>query len=484
MSVLQKASITSPFGEIDECAAFTLTNALETYTLFDVCDVGREYTLSFWIKSAAAGSLAVLGESIASSTAWSEHVIRYVAQSKNLVLDFNAAGTYYIYHAQNELGNQQTDYSEAPEDAEERLEHNIVLTAEGLLETIRSVQSDLTGTTERVTKVERTTEGITESVTAIEKGQDGIKTRLKTAEEQITPERIVQTVRSSAGYQEDRQSIIDQTDNNITLAVQDKVTQDDIDKSIEEIDTFDGSSVTIDDSGVAVKSGGTFKVKTGAGVMIETGGAFNVASEKFSVDENGEMSAVNARISGQISVDGHDVWHKGQLVVSTAQPSNPTEGMIWVKPDTSSIPAAGTWTAPALTSRPWVNPYNVALAGTSIGAAPSNATYTYTVRVPVYHTFNNTTATKVKVFLGSASGAETIAMGEKTFSAGGADVYEATVVSNTWLGNSGTIWIKVEFGDGGNMTVNSHEAISCTLTAKSTSGGTGWKNCTVQMFMG
>lgn len=307
MSVLQKVSVTSPFGESDECAAFTLTNALETYTLFDVCDVGREYVFSFWLKSAAAGSLAVLGESIASSAAWTEHVIRYVAQSKNLVLDFNAAGTYYIYHAQNELGNQQTDYSEAPEDAEERLEHNIVLTAEGLWETIRSVQSDLTGTTERVTKVERTTEGITESVTAIEKGQDGIETRLTTAEEQIKPDRIVQTVRSSAGYQEDRQSIIDQTDNKITLSVQDKVTQEDIDNSIDAIDEFHGTTVDITDSGFKVKTGGTVEIEAGAGVMIETGGAFNVASDKFAVDENGEMSAVNARISGQVSVDGHDV---------------------------------------------------------------------------------------------------------------------------------------------------------------------------------
>lgn len=484
MSVLQKVSITSPFGESDECAAFTLTNALETYTLFDVCDVGREYTFSFWIKSAAAGSMTVRDFTFDTNATWSEFRQTYIADSENIVLDFNAAGTYYIYHAQNELGNMQTDYSEAPEDAEERLEHNIVLTAEGLWETIRSVQSDLDGTTERVTKVEKTAEGIKESVTAVEKDQDGMETRLKTAEEKITADAIVQTVRSSDGYKEDQQSIIDQTSNSIKLAVEDKVTQDDIDKSIEEIDTFNGSSVTIDNSGVAVKSGGTFSVETGAGVMIATGGAFNVASDKFSVDENGEMSAVNARISGQVSVDGHDVWHKGQLVVSTAEPTSPTEGMIWVKPDTSSIPAAGTWTAEALTSRPWVNPYNVALAGTSIGAAPSNATYTYTVRVPVYHTFNNTTATSCKVYLGSTSGAETIAMGEQTFSAGGADVYEATVVSSTWLGNSGTIWLKVSFGDGGNMTVNSHEAISCTLTAKSTSGGTGWKNCTVQMYMG
>ena len=39
-----------------------------------------------------------------------------------------------------------------------------MLTAEGLWETIRSVQSDLDGTTERVSKVEKTAEGITESV--------------------------------------------------------------------------------------------------------------------------------------------------------------------------------------------------------------------------------------------------------------------------------------------------------------------------------
>ena len=250
-----------------------------------------------------------------------------------------------------------------------------------------------------------------------------------------------------------------------------KVTQEDVDKSIGAIDEFHGTTVDI----------------TSAGFAIKTGGTFTVDSKKFDIDENGEMSAVNARISGQLSVEGNDVWHKGQLIVSTAQPSNPSTGTIWVKPDLTAIPAAGTWSLNALTSRPdvWTNNYDYALSGTNIGAAPSNATYTYEVSVPVYYGYNGSGACDVTVYLGASSGAATISMGTKTFSDAnkGGNMYTATVTSNTWLGNAGTIYMRVNFSAPNLMTVNSHSPFTCTLTAKS-STATGWKVCEVQMYTG
>ena len=197
------------------------------------------------------------------------------------------------------------------------------------------------------------------------------------------------------------------------------------------------------------------------------------------------MSAVNARISGQLSVDGHDVWHKGNIIVSTATPSNPTPGTIWVKPDMTGIPAAGTWSHEALPSRPWSNNYVVELSGTSIGAAPSNATYTYEVSVPVYYSHNKTGTCTCTVYLGATSGAKTISMGTQSFGANnaGGNTYTASVTSTTWLGNSGKIYLIVVFSNGNLMTVNSYEAFTCTLMAKSTSA-TGWKACEVQMYIG
>lgn len=240
-------------------------------------------------------------------------------------------------------------------------------------------------------------------------------------------------------------------------------------KAIEDIDEFHGTTVEITDSGVDIKTGGTFTVD----------------SEKFDIDENGEMSAVNARISGQLAVDENDVWHKGILVVSTATPKNPQEGMIWVKPDTTSIPAAGTWTAAALASRPWKNNYAAKLSGTSIGSAPGSATYTYEVSVPVYYNYNSTSNCTCTVYLGSSSGGKDIAFAAKTYNhdnAGG-NIYKASVTSTKWLGNADAIYMLVVFSDGGAMTVNSHTPFSCTLTAKTTSAA-GWKPCEVQMYAG
>lgn len=249
-------------------------------------------------------------------------------------------------------------------------------------------------------------------------------------------------------------STITQTSNSIALAVA-------------AIDEFHNTTVDISATGVAIKTGGTFTVE----------------SQKFDINESGEMSAVNARISGQVSVNGNDVWHKGILVVSSVAPSNPVDGMIWVKPDASGIAATGTWTHDALTSRPWENPYNVALSGQSIGAAPSNATYTYTVSVPVFYSWNGSGTITCTVYLGASEGAQTINMGKQSFSKSGDHIYTATVTSSTWLGNSGTIYMKISFSSGAYMSVNSHEAFSCTLTAKSSSAGTGWLPCAVQMYM-
>ena len=232
--------------------------------------------------------------------------------------------------------------------------------------------------------------------------------------------------------------------------------------------TVKNSSVVIDTSGVAIKTGGTFTVD----------------SKKFDINANGEMSATNVVISGKVQVDGYDVWNKGDLIVSTATPASPRNNMIWVKPDTSSIPAAGEWMHEQLDARPFTTTTNLELSGVSIGAAPSNATYTYEVKVPIYHSFSNTTGYNCTVYLGATSGAKTITVGTQTISKQGGDVYTFSTTSSTWLGNSSKIYLTVVFTNpGGYVSVDSYTSFSCKLTAKSNSGGTGWKNCTVQMYV-
>lgn len=241
------------------------------------------------------------------------------------------------------------------------------------------------------------------------------------------------------------------------------------DDAVDGIDTIDNSALTISPQGIKIKSTGTFTVD----------------SSKFDIDENGEMSAVNARISGQLSVDENEVWHKGILVVSTVTPETPSEGMIWVKPDTTSIPAAGTWTAAARDSRYWQNNYVVELEGANIGSAPGNATYTYEVSVPVYYNYNKTNDCTCTVYLAASSGGKDIAFAAQTYNhknAGG-NTYKASVKSTKWLGNAKKIYLLIVFSDGNAMAVNSHSPFSCTLTAK-TNSAAGWKPCEVQMYAG
>lgn len=261
---------------------------------------------------------------------------------------------------------------------------------------------------------------------------------------------------------------IETTAEKLKIQVGEKTVKEQIDEGIDAIETFENTAVEITPQGFHVKSTGTFTVE----------------SQKFDIDENGEMSAVNCRLSGDLSVDGNAVWHAGNMIVSTAQPINPEAGLLWVKPDMTAIPAAGTWTKNALTSRPnFVRYYNEELTGVSIGAAPSNAKYRYKVKIPIYHTWNDENAYTCTVYLGSSSGSETINLGAQTFSKGGGHVFEAEVESTVWLGNLSTIWLRVVFSAGGVMTLNSHATFSCTLTAISTSA-TGWKTCEVQMYTG
>lgn len=317
-----------------------------------------------------------------------------------------------------------------------------------------------------------------------------LTTRVKSAEQKITDEAIISTV--SATYSTKTQAqgyanaakdaaIADTTNKlksystteQMTSAINQKANS--ISLEVQRVEGIANQTPTkVENSSVVINT---------SGVSIKTGGTFTVYSKKFDINASGEMSATNAMISGKLQVDGKDVWHKGNLVVSTVTPPNPTNGTIWVKPDTSSIPATGMWTHEALTSRPWKSTYDYPLTGVSIGAAPGNATYTYEVSLPLYHSSSNTNPYSCTVYLGASSGAKTINLGTQNITKKESGVYTFTTTSSVWLGNSSTIYMRVEIPNNGYLTVDSYNGFSCTLTAKSNSGGTGWKNCAVQMYV-
>ena len=247
-----------------------------------------------------------------------------------------------------------------------------------------------------------------------------------------------------------------------------------------------GGNLILDSgSNIQIRSQANMSIESGGNMSIKAGSSFVVESGNFVIEKNGDVSVIGRLIGKEITVDSHRVWHDGNIYVNSSAPASPSEGMIWIKPDNSSIPAAGTWSHEALNSRPWSNNYVVELNGTNIGAAPANATYTYEVTIPVYYSYGKTGACTCTVYLGNTSGAKTIQMETQTFTDAneGSNTYYSKITSPTWIGNSNKIYALVVFSNGNLMTVNSYSAFTCTLMAK-TSNAVGWKSCEVFMYAG
>lgn len=122
MNTLESIAITSPFGKAEECALFVVDDATCPFTLSDITNTNQEYTFSFWAKSEAEGSLSIYNKKHATSTGWERYKITFTAESNDLLLFFDVAGTYYIYHPQLEIGNMATDWTPAPEDVDSAIE--------------------------------------------------------------------------------------------------------------------------------------------------------------------------------------------------------------------------------------------------------------------------------------------------------------------------------------------------------------------------
>lgn len=118
MSVSTPKYIDSPTGESEPCACFIIDDVRESFTLFDVCMVGEQYTLSFWVKSEAASRVKFNDFTFTTTTSWVKHDETFDATSKDIVVSFGAVGTYYLYHTQIETGHVATEWTAAPEDME------------------------------------------------------------------------------------------------------------------------------------------------------------------------------------------------------------------------------------------------------------------------------------------------------------------------------------------------------------------------------
>lgn len=87
-----------------------------------VTSANQLYTFSAWIRSENTGSVTIQEETIDVTTEWQQFVINFIAASSNVHIQFNMPGTYYLYEAQLEIGNQATDWTPSVEDVEKDME--------------------------------------------------------------------------------------------------------------------------------------------------------------------------------------------------------------------------------------------------------------------------------------------------------------------------------------------------------------------------
>lgn len=132
----------SPNGKDEECSKFVISDIREEFTIFGVMTPGEKYTLSFWVCSDAEGSLIVGNRVTTTSSEWEKRIIQFEATGEDLVFDFEAPATYYIYHPKLETGNLATDWTAAPEDQEKLISD----TANDLNQTINDTANGLNQT--------------------------------------------------------------------------------------------------------------------------------------------------------------------------------------------------------------------------------------------------------------------------------------------------------------------------------------------------
>ena len=116
MSILTAVVRSSPNEKNEECACFQVTDVREVFTIYSVMTPGKKYMFNFWICSDEAGMVVLNGQSIATSSTWTQHTISIAATSEDIIFDFESAGVYYIFHPKLETGTMVTDWSPAPED--------------------------------------------------------------------------------------------------------------------------------------------------------------------------------------------------------------------------------------------------------------------------------------------------------------------------------------------------------------------------------
>ena len=239
----------------------------------------------------------------------------------------------------------------------------------------------------------------------------------------------------------------------------------------------------------------TSVIVNAGGVRVKTGGTFTVDSGNFDLDGNGNMSAQNAYLSGQVFVNGNPALSTYDIVVSTNPPEEAHEGMVWIKPDTSTS-AQTTYSQRV----PWGERKSLSATtrtGTLKGTAtdPVGERYTYRIKVPVFlrEYAAQETGGVLHFDVALVSGGSPVLAMERNVTVSvygtGNRVVEFEVTSDTWLGNASALYYSVYAtrltGYYLPNLLNSSDTsakVSVECIARTSSGAAGWRECQVYQY--
>lgn len=137
MNVLDAVRVITPYNTEEDCAKFTITDSGDMFKIASTMLSGREYTFSCWVRAEAdyaldicqvmprdpddGASTCVNVLTVAATAEWQYITHTFTARTSDLDL-LPGVGTFYIYHAQLEVGQKATDWTPNPEDVDQDID--------------------------------------------------------------------------------------------------------------------------------------------------------------------------------------------------------------------------------------------------------------------------------------------------------------------------------------------------------------------------
>lgn len=180
------------------------------------------------------------------------------------------------------------------------------------------------------------------------------------------------------------------------------------------------SSMTLNKDGFFLKGGvieiladTIFRVVSGGSVQIDARGSLNsfirLGDGLFNATESGDVSARTGDFAEGLAVAGKDVWHAGNVVVSTSQPEG--HGILWVRPSETQTVRYACPTGPNRNVN-WHNATHSFDLAADTGDTMIGSSFTYTLTIPMYEIAE--TVRNVKVYATLSKGDSSIVFPEFT----------------------------------------------------------------------